>query len=277
MQVVVITGASKGIGLEIARTLQRHGYTVIGTSRKPFANTLEGIIMLPLDVTSGESVDKFTAHIEQSFGRIDVLINNAGYDLYGAAEETPNDVVNAQMETNFMGAVRMIRAVLPLMRRQRSGRIINISSIGGFLALPFNSAYAASKFALEGYSESLRYEVRQFGIHVSLVEPGSVNTETLHTSIVEVDPGLTVYAKMRSNMVRQMRLTGTKSRVFPHHVATTILHILRTSNPRLRYTVGALAWWMPRMKWLLPQAMLERFISRQFVESAASGRGASDS
>jgi short-subunit dehydrogenase len=158
-QTVLITGASKGIGLTIAEHLHAQGHTVYGTSRA--ATTREGssqhvFKMLPLDVTNDESVRACVSRVLAESGKIDVLVNNAGYDLYGAAEETSLEETLAQLETNFVGTVRMTKAVLPGMRERKHGKIVQLSSIGGMLALPNNSAYAASKFALEGYSEALR-------------------------------------------------------------------------------------------------------------------------
>jgi short-subunit dehydrogenase len=263
-QVVLITGASKGIGLEIARSLQ--SYHVIGTSRNPAASKpTDSFTLLPLDVTSSESVHHLIDQVMHSVGRIDVLINNAGYDLYGAVEETTFTDMAAQMDTNFYGAVRMTQAVLPIMRQQGGGKIINMSSIGGLLALPYNSAYAASKFALEGYSEALRYEVLRFNIYVSLVEPGSAKTDTLDTSILEVQHGLPAYQDSRAAMTRQMRVAGANSPITSAVIAQTVLHILREERPRLRYPIGGLARWMPLLKRVLPQRTFEGFIMRQFM------------
>ncbi|MBW4436709.1 MAG: SDR family oxidoreductase [Pleurocapsa minor GSE-CHR-MK-17-07R] len=261
--VVLITGASKGIGLEIARAYQQEGYRVFGTSRSPGSAPDVPFTLLALDVTSMESVQACVDEVIRQAGRIDILVNNAGYDLYGAAEETTMEALHAQMNANFYGVARMTQAVLPHMRRQRSGRIINMSSIGGLMSLPYNGAYAASKHALEGYSETLRYELRPFGISVSLVEPGSVQTDTLDTSILEVVTGLDPYQTPRSAMVRQMRETGRRSSTTPHDIARTLLTISRARQPRLRYPVGNLARWMPRLKAVLP-GLFERFMSSQF-------------
>src|SRR5437660_2901591 len=173
-QTILVTGASSGIGQSTARLLAERGFTVFGTARKPDSAKREPFTMLALDVRSDESVRACVAQVITKSGRLDVLVNNAGYAMMGAAEETSVEEAKAQFETNFFGIVRMVNAVLPGMRAAGAGKIINISSLAGNTAIPFSAFYSASKFALEGYSESLWYEVRPFGITVSLVEPGFV-------------------------------------------------------------------------------------------------------
>jgi NAD(P)-dependent dehydrogenase (short-subunit alcohol dehydrogenase family) len=260
---ILITGASKGIGLAIAQRLHAAGYRVFGTGRNPGSEPAAPFTLLPLDVTQPDSVQACVDAVMAQTGRIDVLINNAGYDLYGAAEETDMMTLNAQMDANFYGAVRMTAAVLPIMRAQRSGRIINNSSIGGLLALPYNSAYAASKFALEGYSESLRYELLPLGIYVSLIEPGSVATDTLDTSIREVEAN-SIYAAQRQRMTQMMRETGAASRLTTQQIAETVYRIVIAARPHLRYPIGTLARFMPILRTLLPQRMYESFMLGQF-------------
>jgi short-subunit dehydrogenase len=173
-QTVLVTGASSGIGRATARLLAERGFTVFGTARKPSPpdeGAKSGVTMVALDVRSDESVRACVEQVVAKAGRLDVLVNNAGYSLTGAAEETSVEEAKAQLETNFFGAVRMVNAVLPGMRKAEAGKIINISSLAGSTAIPYSGFYSASKFALEGYSESLWYEVRPFGISVSLVEP----------------------------------------------------------------------------------------------------------
>lgn len=165
-QTVLVTGASSGIGQAIAQLLTARGYTVYGTSRKPTGS------LIPLDVRSDESVRACVDRV----GAIDVLVNNAGYSLMGSAEETSVDEAKAQLETNFFGVVRMVKAVLPAMRQARAGKIITIGSLAGITAIPFGAFYTASKFALEGYTEALWHELRPFGIHVTLIEPGFIAT-----------------------------------------------------------------------------------------------------
>jgi short-subunit dehydrogenase len=266
-QTILITGASKGIGLTIAEHLHAQGHTVYGTSRA--ATTREGssqhvFKMLPLDVTNDESVRACVSRVLAESGKIDVLVNNAGYDLYGAAEETSLEETLAQLETNFVGTVRMTKAVLPGMRERKHGKIVQLSSIGGMLALPNNSAYAASKFALEGYSEALRYEMRPFNVFVSLVQPGNVKTETLDTSVQEIAQSHPAYAAKRARTVQKMRETGRTAGIPKEAVARVIQRIIETPTPHLRYPVGSQAIWVPKLKFFLPEAWFERFISSQF-------------
>jgi NAD(P)-dependent dehydrogenase (short-subunit alcohol dehydrogenase family) len=265
-KVAIITGASKGIGLAIAAKLQQDGYIVYGTSRKISDHSQLPFLPKHLEVRSEDSVAELVRQVLGEVGRIDVLINNAGYDVYGSAAGTSMDELHAQMDVNFYGAVRMARAVLPAMKKQQSGNIINISSIGGFLSLPFNSAYAASKFAMEGYFEAMRYEVRPFGIYVSLIEPQGVNTDTLDSSIQSISNEIGEHEQQLEQMIRQMRADGKANGLPPEAVANVVLHVLTTKQPRLRYPVGGLATFMPWMKVLLPQKMFESFISSRFLK-----------
>ncbi len=261
-EVVLIVGASKGLGLEMAHTLKNHGMVVYGTSRNPSQNTPTGIELIALDVTDEASIAKAIAYVIEKTGRIDVLINNAGYDLYGAFEDMSLNEFTAQMDTNFWGAVRVTQAVLPIMKRQKSGKIINISSLGGVTALPFNSAYAASKFALEGFSESLRYEVLPFNIFISLVEPGQVATDTLDGSIRSVQHSTNYDAQ---KIASQSRKLGEKATLKPHHVARTIKKIVMKKHPRLRYYVGTQTRMVTLFNRFLPQRLSEAILMRQLV------------
>lgn len=180
-RIVLITGVSSGIGQATARLLAQRGFTVFGTSRNPSSvGTMSGIEVLPLDVCSDEAVEACLNTLLKKAGRLDILVNNAGYVLRGAIEEPTLEEVKAQFETNLFGVVRMIKGVLPIMRRQGSGQIINISSGVGLVPSPFAGFYSASKFALEGYTEALRHEVKPFNVQVSLVEPGFIKTHVWH-------------------------------------------------------------------------------------------------
>lgn len=178
-----ITGAAAGFGLAFARYALAQGYNVVATARSPerlaalAASAPEQVLVQPLDVNADGDAERAVAAAVARFGRIDVLINNAGYGIVGALEETSDAELRAQMETNFFGAVRVTRAVLPLMREQRAGAIVNISSMGGALSFGGFGAYSASKFALEGLSEALAQELAPFGIKVLIVEPGSFRTD----------------------------------------------------------------------------------------------------
>src|SRR3954451_9495332 len=175
--VALVTGASSGIGEAAARGLRKAGFTVYGTSRRAVAGEeRDGVVFLPLDVTDDDSVARATREVIARSGRIDVLVNNAGLGIAGAAEESSIEQARALFDTNVFGSIRMTRAVLPQMRQQGSGRIINVSSVLGLVPAPFGALYASTKHAIEGYSESLDHEVREHGIRVLLVEPAYTRT-----------------------------------------------------------------------------------------------------
>jgi len=180
-KIVLITGASSGVGQSTARLLSKEGHGVFGTCRNPArAEAIPSVEMLALDVCSDESVVACVKAVAARAGRIDVLVNNAAYELSGAAEEISLAEAKAQFETNFFGVIRMVKAVLPIMRRQKQGQIINIGSLAGVSSIPFMGFYSASKFALEGFTEALRLEVEPFNIHVSLTEAGFLKTPMMH-------------------------------------------------------------------------------------------------
>src|SRR4029453_9132873 len=194
-RVVLITGASSGVGQSTARLLSQRGDTVLGTSRNSAnAESLAGVEMLSLDVRADDSVQACVEAVHRRCGHLDVLINNAGYEMAGALEELSPEESGAQFETNFFGVVRMVNAVLPSMRQQKRGHIINLSSLSGLSAIPFLGIYSASKFALEGYTEALRHEVKPFNIHVALTEAGFLRTPMMNNRqigahrLTEYDP-----------------------------------------------------------------------------------------
>ncbi|MDL1901189.1 SDR family NAD(P)-dependent oxidoreductase [Anaerolineae bacterium CFX9] len=249
-KVVLITGASSGIGRSIAAHLAGLGYCVYGTSRQPDAHVIEGVTLLPLEITNDDSVRDCVAAVLARAGRIDVLINNAGGDLVGALEETSLDDARWIFDVNFFGAVRMVQAVLPHMRARRSGQIINISSALGLAAWPFEGFYCASKYALEGYTESLCYEMNLFGIRVSSVQPGFFKSNMIARAR-EAGRALPDYASARA---RSMRLNHTwaKNAPDPLPVAQTVQRIIESEKPRLRYAVGLEAHLAPPLAHLLP-------------------------
>lgn len=257
-KVVLISGASRGIGLITARLLHQNGYRVFGTGRHLNGHR-EAFTILPLDVRDEVSVKACVNAVVAEAGRVDILINNAGYDLYGAVEDTPFEALFDQVDTNFFGAVRLTQAVLPYMRQQGGGKIINVSSIGGLLALPFNSAYAASKYAMEGYTESLRYEVLPANIYTSLIQPGQVRTDTLDTSIRGSDSDLS------KQVAERAREAGRRAALTTEEVAHAIVHVVETPRPLLRYPVGRQTRISTLMKKLLPQRFFETFMMQRFV------------
>jgi NAD(P)-dependent dehydrogenase (short-subunit alcohol dehydrogenase family) len=271
MKTVLITGASSGIGLESAKRLQAAGFHVIGTSRKarpdwPFP-------MLELDVDSEASARACVQKVFEMTGRIDVLINNAGYDLYAAAEETTEAELREQLETNFFGAVRMTQLVLPHMRERGSGTIIQLSSIGGLFALPWNSAYAASKFALEGYSEALRYELLPHGVFVSLIEPTGVKTESHASSLRQAKNPHPAYQQAARVAAELLEQQSQKSGLSLSAVADAVVRAASSPRPQLRYPIGTVTRVMPLVRALVP-SVFEGMIASMFGRPKRSNASA---
>ena len=258
-QRILVTGASSGIGQASARLLADRGFTVFGTARKPAAKQQGPITMVPLDVRSDDSVRACVERV----GEIDVLINNAGYSLTGAAEETSVEEAKAQLETNFFGVVRMVNAVLPDMRARGAGKIINISSLAGNTAIPFSGFYSASKFAVEGYSEALWYELRPWGISVSLVEPGFVNTPIAEASPVAAH-ALPAYDATRKRMLTAFGKALAKG-IAADDVARAVLTVVKSSSPALRNPVGSQATWLPRLRKVVPWSVYAAGVRKTFA------------
>jgi len=262
-RVVLITGASSGVGQSAARLLAQRGYNVFGSSRNPTAAIgIPGVEFVSLDVRADDSVRACVEAVATRSGRIDVLINNAGYELAGALEELSMDEVRTQFETNFFGIVRMVNAVLPLMRRRRNGRIINVSSLTGLTAAPFLGIYSASKFALEGYTEALRHEVRPFNIHVSMTEAGFLRTSMMNHRQVAARR-MTEYEPWRERALKAIRAHEEKSSG-PEPVAEALLDIITSDTPQLRYLIGRQAKSVARLRRFLPAAMFEQGVRRTF-------------
>jgi NAD(P)-dependent dehydrogenase (short-subunit alcohol dehydrogenase family) len=262
-RVVLITGASSGVGQSTARLLSQRGFTVFGTSRNPSsADRLSGVEMLCLDVRADDSVHACVEAVVNRSGRLDVLVNNAGYELAGALEELSSEEATAQFETNFFGVVRMVNAVLPLMRQQKRGHIINVSSLTGLTAVPFLGIYSASKFALEGYTEALRQEIKPFNIHVSLTEAGFLRTPMMNHRQVAARR-LTDYDRWRQRALNGIRASEDKG-PGPDVVANTLLEIISSSSPRLRYLIGQQAKSVSRLRRFLPARLFEQGVRRSF-------------
>jgi NAD(P)-dependent dehydrogenase (short-subunit alcohol dehydrogenase family) len=250
---ILVTGASSGIGASIVSRLARDGHRVVGTSRKAGSRNPDGTEMLDLDVTSDASVQLCVTSFLKRTGRIDVLINNAGYLQSGAIEEVTLEEAHAQFETNYFGIVRMVRAVLPAMRAQRSGIIAATSSLAGLVPLPFWGHYNASKFAVEGLMETLRHELKPMGVKVAMVEPGSIKTP-FYTA-----PGGTAmaeYSPWRDRFFKAMRGFEEKA-PGPEVVAEVFARIVKSKNPPLRNTVTTEAKLFPFLRWLLPPSTFE--------------------
>ena len=262
-QTILVTGASSGIGQSTARLLAERGFTVFGTARKPESGKREPFTMLALDVRSDESVRACVAQVITKAGRLDVLVNNAGYAIMGAAEETSVEEAKAQFETNFFGIVRMVNAVLPGMRAAGAGKIINISSLAGNTAIPFSAFYSATKFAVEGYSESLWHELRPFGISVSLVEPSFVNTPIGEASPVAARP-VAAYDATRERMLAKFG-QSLAAGIPAEQVARSVLQIVESKEPGLRYRVGARGTWLPRLRNVVPWKVYAAGVRKTFA------------
>ena len=254
--VALVTGASSGIGRVTAQALRRAGYKVFGTSRKPMADAPDGISMLVCDVTDDESVQTAVDEIMVRAGRIDLLVNNAGIGLLGGAEESSAGQARALFDVNVFGVLRMTNAVLPAMRRQRKGRIINISSILGLIPAPYNALYASTKHALEGYSESLDHEVRTQGIRVVLVEPGVTRT-AFEENITRPDRPLPPYDKARANAEKLMREIVERGDA-PEVVADMVVKAANAASPKRRYTAGRMAKQVRFIRRFFPEAFVDK-------------------
>jgi NAD(P)-dependent dehydrogenase (short-subunit alcohol dehydrogenase family) len=259
--VALVTGASSGIGEATAGRLAAAGYKVYGTSRRVSESGKRSFTMLPLDVTRDESVEAAVRTVVRSDGRIDLLVNNAGFGVAPAgAEESSLDQARAIFDTNFFGMVRMTRAVVPHMRHQGRGRIINIGSVLGFLPMPYGALYAATKHAIEGYSESLDHELRTRGIRVSVIEPAYTKTQ-FDAHFMEPDAKLEEYREIRAalgNTLREVMATADP----PDIVADVVLEAARAARPKLRYTAGERAGRLRLLRRFAPAALMDGGIRR---------------
>lgn len=273
--VALVTGASSGIGQAVAQQLADAGYTVFGTSRRAAAAGQRSFEMLTLDVTSDESVAAVVDEVIRRAGRIDVLVNNAGFGVAPAgADESSIEQARSIFDTNFFGVVRMTRAVVPHMRHQGSGRIVNIGSVLGFLPMPYGALYAATKHAIEGYSESLDHELRTWGIRVSVIEPAYTKTP-FDTNFLEPDAKLDAYREARavvSNRVNEVMATATEPRV----VAEVVLKAAVAARPRLRYAAGALASRLQLLRRFMPAGLVDAALRKDLrlntIPSPRSGK-----
>ena len=237
-RVVLITGISSGFGKEIAGHLAKNGYTVYGTVRKKIEPS-PGIHLLLLDLTNNESIINAVNSVIEKEGRIDVLINNAGMHTGGSFETTPIENVKLQIETNVIGLVNITRAVLPVMRQLREGTIVNFSSIGGLMGLPFQSYYSASKFAIEGLSEALRMELREFNIKVIVINPGDFNTNnTSNRQKFIFDDINDPYNKQFQKTLSIIEKDETGGWA-PKIMAVKIQKIIESNNPNHHYFVAS--------------------------------------
>ncbi|WP_448760775.1 oxidoreductase [Acinetobacter tandoii] len=260
-KVVLITGASSGIGLATANLLHEAGFIVYGTSRQAKDSSKYKFHIIELDVNQDDSVAQAVEKVIATEGKIDVLINNAGFAIAPAgAEESSMQQAQAIFDTNFFGAVRMTRVVIPHMRQKNSGLILNISSILGLVPMPFGALYSASKHALEGYSESLDHELRSQGIRVSLIEPAYTNT-SLGVNLLEADNKVSFYDEAREKLHKQMIHSINKSDD-PSVVAHTILNVIESQDVVPRYTAGKTAKSLKALRRFAPVKVFDKLIQR---------------
>ena len=277
---VLITGCSTGIGRATAERLAKAGHTVYATARRleSIADLAQhGCKTLALDVCDEASMRAAVSAIEREHGAVGVLINNAGYGSEGPLEEIPMEEVRRQFETNVFGLLRLTQLVLPAMRKQRWGRIVNLSSMGGRLVFPGGGIYHATKFSVEALSDALRFEVRGFGIKVIVVEPGAIKTAFGDTAIARVDAiaGGADYAAFRSALKEQIRNAyegpmGKLAAVGPEAVAKVIERAITAERPASRYLVTAGAKMLVGLRRWLPDSMFDAFLRTQFP---SPGRG----
>ncbi|HSB57520.1 MAG TPA: SDR family oxidoreductase [Nitrosopumilaceae archaeon] len=244
-KVALVTGSSSGIGFETALALAREGYTTYASMRDTKKGKNIGEIakkedlkleVIEIDVDKEATVNTAINKIMKDRNRIDVLVNNAGYGLFGCLEDLSMDDLKAQFETNFFGVVRTLQAVIPIMRKQKSGIIVNISSIAGRIGFPVSPAYISSKFALEGLSESMRYELSPFGINTIIIEPGVIKTNFFSTMKKSMKPD-SAYKDITNKVIMGISMMAEMGTP-PQEVAKTIIKAIKSENPLPRYTVG---------------------------------------
>ena len=254
-KVALVTGASSGIGEATAQRLAKAGYKVYGTSRRIGQADRQPFEMLPLDVTSDESVETAVRMLMRQEGRIDLLVNNAGFGVAPAgAEESSIEQARSIFDTNFFGMIRMIRAVVPHMRRQRAGRIINIGSVLGFLPMPYMALYSATKHAVAGYSEALDHELRTQGIRVTVVEPAYINTP-FDANLMKPDAPLDVYRDIRAGVEKRVKEVLVDADG-PDVVAEMVLKAALAARPKIHYAPG-LASRMRLLRRFAPASVLD--------------------
>lgn len=244
---VLVTGCSSGIGYATCLVLARNNFMTYGSVRDSSkSERIQEIInreklplkILRLDVNNDESIGIAIQKIISDSGKIDILVNNAGYGMFGPIEDITIDDIKEQFETNLFGTIRLIKAVVPIMRQQGNGTIVNISSMVGRFGVPLNAAYVSSKFALEGFSESISYELKEFGIKVILVEPGVVQTDFFQNLRIKGIDSKSPYHKLMERRIAFLKTAMKNSTTSSDQVATIILHALNSKDPDLRYVIG---------------------------------------
>lgn len=261
-KVALVTGASAGIGKDFCHRLIREGFIVYGAARRTQMMSdiaAAGGRVLAMDMTDDDSMVRGVAEILRANGRIDILVNNAGYGAYGAIEDVPMSEARRQFEVNIFGLARLTQLVLPQMRIQRSGHIINISSVGGKIYSPMGGWYHATKHALEGLSDCLRFETKGFGIKVVVIEPGGVETEWsgIAANSAEQYSGNSAYAKLAAGWSRTVkRLKGAK----PSVISDLLMRAVRAKNPKTRYVGGAASHLSLTLRFIFSDKMFDQML-----------------
>ena len=263
-KVVLITGGSSGIGKSIGEFLHQKGFVVYGTSRNPEKITNSIFPLVALDVRDKQSIVNCVAELIQKSGRLDIVINNAGVGITGPIEEIPTEEIRNNFETNLFGPIEVMKAVLPQMRAQKSGLIINITSIAGYMGLPYRGIYSASKGALELITEALRMEVKSFGIQITNVAPGDFATNIAagryHAPVVKGS----AYELPYGNTLKEMD-SHVDSGSNPNEMAEAIFAIIKTEKPKVHYKVGA---FMQKfsivLKRILPDTVYEKMLMNHY-------------
>lgn len=264
-RVVLITGASGGFGKACAEHLVGLGHRVYGTSRRAeFPDTVAGqaaVVMLPMDVCDDDSVRRAVDFVLKREGRIDVVVNNAGVGLAGAVEDTSVEEARAHFETNFFGVLRVCRAVLPTLREQGSGLIVNVSSLAGLVTIPFQGFYSASKYALESMTDAMRMELRPHGVDVTLLEPGDFKTGFTQSRVFTAESGEGSAYRERCQRAVGVMENDERNGADPQEVAELLARIIEKPSPGIRYPVGGL---LERVgvaaRRVLPSSVLEKII-----------------
>jgi NAD(P)-dependent dehydrogenase (short-subunit alcohol dehydrogenase family) len=262
---VLLTGASSGIGRATALYFQQKGWNVVATMRSPEKSTLGNIQCLPLDVTDPTSIANTVGKVLR-LGPVDVLINNAGYALTGAFETSNPDEIRQQFETNVFGLMEVTRSLLPHFRERRSGTLVNIASVGGRLTFPLYSVYHSTKWAVEGFSESLQYELEPFNIRVKIIEPGPIKTDFYgRSAAVAKRPDLTAYDAFVNKLMPRINQYGEKGGT-PEEVASTIFQAATDGTKKLRYPIGGNAGLMLGLRKLLSDNAFSTMIRNELLK-----------
>ena len=264
MKTVLITGCSSGIGKAAAALFSQKGWNVAATMRNPEKGrdiaAMKNVKVFPLDVTDPASIAEAVGAVTDAFGSIDALVNNAGFSLIGPFETTGGEEVRKQYETNVFGLMNAVRAVLPVFRKKRGGTIVNLASVGGRIAFPMYSLYNGTKFAVEGFSESLQYELKPFNIRVKIVEPGVILTDFYGRSMVHQEAtDMGEYYTYAEKTLARLQNIG-KQGIPAETAAKTIYKAAASSSSKLRYPVGPDARMLFVLKRILPEAVIRRIV-----------------